>query len=92
MHLLFSNNRRGLSTSRVSSFGMSGQSSFTAALGEGHFHTKELRQASPLTGALPPEARQRILEEVQRLRKGIPLGPASASALVGSDGDLWIET
>lgn len=35
---------------------------------------KELRQASPLTVVLPAETRQRILDEVQRLKKGVPLG------------------
>ena len=40
-------------------------------------HTKrsrELRQASPLATVLPPEVRQRILDEVQRLKKGVALG------------------
>lgn len=42
--------------------------------------SKELRQASPLPTVLPPEIRQRVLEEVQRLKKGVPLGTiASAS-------------
>lgn len=35
---------------------------------------KELRQASPLAMVLPPETRQRILDDVQRLKKGISLG------------------
>lgn len=36
--------------------------------------SKELRQASPLTTILPPETRQRILEEVRRLKNGVALG------------------
>lgn len=36
--------------------------------------SKELRQASPLPTVLPPQTRQRILDEVQRLKKGVPLG------------------
>jgi hypothetical protein len=35
--------------------------------------SKELRQASPLTTVLPPEVRQRIIAEAQRLKKGVPL-------------------
>jgi transcriptional regulator with XRE-family HTH domain len=50
--------------------------------------SKELRQASPLTMVLPPETRQRILDEVQRLKKGIPLGQLSTSAPIRSEGDL----
>lgn len=48
---------------------------------------KELRQASPVTMVLPPETRQRILDEVQRLKKGIPLGQLPASTRARSDGD-----
>ena len=36
--------------------------------------SKELRQASPLATVLPPEVRQRILDEVQSLKKGVTLG------------------
>lgn len=48
---------------------------------------KELRQASPVTMVLPPETRQRILDEVQRLKKGIPLGQLPPSAPFRSEGD-----
>lgn len=41
--------------------------------------SKELRQASPLTTVLPPEARQHILDEVRRLKSGVPLGSLPAS-------------
>lgn len=41
--------------------------------------SKELRQASPLATILPPETRQRILEEVRSLKRGIPLGSLPAS-------------
>ncbi|MCW5593648.1 MAG: helix-turn-helix transcriptional regulator [Burkholderiales bacterium] len=37
-------------------------------------HAQQLRQASPLVTVLPKEARQRILEQVGDLRKGIELG------------------
>ncbi len=37
-------------------------------------HAQQLRQASPLVTILPKEARQRILEQVGDLRKGIELG------------------
>ncbi|MBS0475009.1 MAG: helix-turn-helix domain-containing protein [Proteobacteria bacterium] len=40
--------------------------------------SKELRQASPLTTILPPETRQRILDEVRRLKSGVPLGSLPA--------------
>lgn len=36
--------------------------------------SKELRQASPLVTILPAEARQRVLEQVQQLKKGVALG------------------
>lgn len=35
---------------------------------------QELRQASPLVAVLPPEARQRVLEQMSRLREGLVLG------------------
>jgi transcriptional regulator with XRE-family HTH domain len=41
--------------------------------------SKELRQASPLATILPPETRQRILDEVRRLKSGVPLGSLPAS-------------
>lgn len=49
-------------------------------------HTKrsrELRQASPLTTVLPPEVRQHILDEVRRLKRGVPLGALATAALRG---------
>jgi transcriptional regulator with XRE-family HTH domain len=36
--------------------------------------SKELRQASPLTVLLPSEVRERVLEEVHRLKQGVTLG------------------
>ena len=36
--------------------------------------SKELRQASPLTVLLPSEVRERVLEEVRLLKKGVTLG------------------
>ena len=43
---------------------------------------QELRQASPLTAALPAKVRQDVLQQVRELRRGIALGgptpPASA--------------
>lgn len=36
--------------------------------------SKELRQASPVPTVLPPEIRQRILDEVQQLKAGVSLG------------------
>ena len=41
--------------------------------------SKELRQASPLTTILPPETRQRILDEVSRLKSGVSLGSLAAA-------------
>lgn len=35
---------------------------------------RELRQASPLSTLLPPDIRERVLEEVRRLKRGVPLG------------------
>lgn len=42
--------------------------------------SKELRQASPLPTVLPPQTRQRILDEVQRLKNGVPLGTLATSS------------
>jgi transcriptional regulator with XRE-family HTH domain len=45
-------------------------------------HTRraqELRQASPLPTVLPPEVRQRIIDDVRRLKKGVPAGSPPAS-------------
>lgn len=41
---------------------------------------QELRQASPLVTVLPTEARQRILDEVRDLKKGIVLGDVNHEA------------
>lgn len=41
---------------------------------------QELRQASPLVTVLPTEARQRILDEVRGLKKGIALGDVNHEA------------
>lgn len=48
---------------------------------------KELRQASPLATVLPPEVRKRILDEVQRLKKGIPLIQSPTSTPTDSSAD-----
>lgn len=42
--------------------------------------SKELRQASPLTTVLPPDIRQRILDEAHRLKRGAPLGALATSS------------
>ncbi len=42
--------------------------------------SRELRQASPLATVLPEEVRQRILEEVQRLKKGVSLGTVAQTS------------
>ncbi len=49
--------------------------------------SKELRQASPPATKLPPEVRQRILDEVQNLPKGVILG-TSSTRQHGSPGSL----
>ena len=48
--------------------------------------SKELRQASPLPTVLPPEVRQRVLGEVQRLKKGVELGTVASSSRRTSKG------
>lgn len=48
--------------------------------------SKELRQASPLATVLPPEVRQRILDEVQSLKKGVTLGSLPTLASRRSQG------
>lgn len=48
--------------------------------------SKELRQASPLTTILPPETRQRILDEVRRLKSGVLLGSLPASKQRAANG------
>ncbi len=42
-------------------------------------HAQQLRQASPLVTVLPEEARRRILEQVNDLRKGVEFGGAQAT-------------
>ncbi|MCY7305239.1 MAG: helix-turn-helix domain-containing protein [Rhodoferax sp.] len=46
--------------------------------------SKELRQASPLATVLPPETRQRILLEVQRLKRDVPPGSVATLSPSGS--------
>lgn len=41
-------------------------------------HAQQLRQASPLLGVLPPQARQEVLAQVAELKRGVTLVPASA--------------
>lgn len=41
---------------------------------------QELRQASPLTAVLPPHARQGVLDQIGKLRKGVVLGDPDAQA------------
>lgn len=42
--------------------------------------SKELRQASPLTVLLPAEVRERVLEEVRSLKRGVTLGHLSSAS------------
>lgn len=42
--------------------------------------SRELRQASPLPTILPPEVRQRILEQVRQLKAGVTLGEVAPPA------------
>lgn len=42
--------------------------------------SKELRQASPLTVLLPPDVRDRVMEEVQHLKRGIALGQVTSAS------------
>jgi transcriptional regulator with XRE-family HTH domain len=42
--------------------------------------SKELRQASPLAVLLPPDVRERVLEQVQQLKRGITLGQATSAS------------
>lgn len=41
---------------------------------------QELRQASPLTAVLPAPVRQRVLDQIGKLRKGVVLGDSEAEA------------
>ncbi len=42
--------------------------------------SRELRQASPLATLLPPEVRQRVLEQVRQLKAGVTLGEVAPPA------------
>jgi hypothetical protein len=42
--------------------------------------SKELRQASPLAILLPPEIRERVLEQVEQLKRGITLGQVTPAS------------
>lgn len=42
--------------------------------------SRELRQASPLATVLPPDIRQRIIDEAHRLKRGTPLGDLATSS------------
>jgi transcriptional regulator with XRE-family HTH domain len=42
-------------------------------------HAQQLRQASPLVTTLPPEVRQRILESVSEIKRGLVLGDGGNS-------------
>lgn len=46
-------------------------------------HAQQLRQASPLVTVLPQETRQRILEQVNALRKGVEMGDAQERVKAG---------
>lgn len=46
--------------------------------------SKELRQASPLVTLLPAEARQRVLAQVQQLKKGVTLGKVVQPGITAS--------
>ncbi len=42
--------------------------------------SNELRQASPLPVLLPPEVRERVLKQIQQLKRGVTLGQVSPEA------------
>ena len=46
-------------------------------------HAQQLRQASPLVTVLPEEVRQRILKEVNNLKKGVVIGGAISTSQDG---------
>lgn len=46
-------------------------------------HAQQLRQASPLVTVLPEEVRQRILKEVNNLKKGVVIGGAPSTSQDG---------
>lgn len=55
-----------------------GAGSWRKALGRTR-HAQQLRQASPLVTILPEEARQRILQQVSNLKKGVVIGGAPST-------------
>lgn len=48
-------------------------------------HAQQLRQTSPLVTVLPEEARQRILKQVNELKKGVVMGDTSGVSQDGKD-------
>lgn len=48
-------------------------------------HAQQLRQASPLVTVLPDEVRQRILQQVSNLKKGVVIGGPSRTPQDGDD-------
>lgn len=48
-------------------------------------HAQQLRQASPLVTILPEQARQRILKQASKLKKGVVLGGAPVTPQDGED-------
>lgn len=48
-------------------------------------HAQQLRQTSPLVTVLPEEARQRILQQVSNLKKGVVIGGPSRNPQDGED-------
>jgi transcriptional regulator with XRE-family HTH domain len=49
--------------------------------------SKELRQASPLATVLPPDIRQRIIDEAHRLKRGTSLGDLATSSPRRTSGE-----
>jgi transcriptional regulator with XRE-family HTH domain len=49
--------------------------------------SKELRQASPLATVLPPDIRQRIIDEAHRLKRGTLLGDLATSSPRRTSGE-----
>ena len=48
-------------------------------------HAQQLRQASPLVTVLPEEVRQRVLQQVSNLKKGVVIGGPSRTPQDGED-------
>jgi transcriptional regulator with XRE-family HTH domain len=63
-----------------------GAASWRKALGRTRL-AQQLRQASPLVTVLPPEARQRILDQVSKLKEGIVIGGTSRTPQDGEDSE-----